>query len=192
MSSAEQARWFAEHVQPYEPALRAFLSKRFPAVADHEDLLQETYIRLLRANERGTLTDARGFLFKVARNAAIDMFRRERSSRCESLSELEATPSLEAQNDLRDALDQRQRLDILVDAIEALPERCREVMMLRHIEGLSYKEIAARLRISADTVKAHIVKGMRDCTIYFARRGALDQHGELQGTSNNIRGVAHQ
>lgn len=48
MSSAEQARWFSEHVQPHEPALRAYLSKRFPSLPDHDDLVQETYARLLR------------------------------------------------------------------------------------------------------------------------------------------------
>lgn len=48
MSSAEQARWFSEHVQPHEPALRAYLSMRFPSLPDHDDLVQETYARLLR------------------------------------------------------------------------------------------------------------------------------------------------
>ena len=48
MSSPEQARWFSEHVHPHEPALRAYLSKRFPTLPDHDDLVQETYVRVLR------------------------------------------------------------------------------------------------------------------------------------------------
>ena len=40
MSSLEQTRWFSEQVQPHEPALRAYLSKRFPALPDHDDLVQ--------------------------------------------------------------------------------------------------------------------------------------------------------
>ena len=56
------ARWFAEEVQPHEPALRAYLRARFPAVGDHDDLVQETYARLLRAREQGRLTYAKAFL----------------------------------------------------------------------------------------------------------------------------------
>ena len=48
MASAEQSCWFSEHVQPHEPALRAFLANRFPTLPDHDDLVQEIYIRILR------------------------------------------------------------------------------------------------------------------------------------------------
>ena len=53
MSTAEKARWFSEHVHPHEPALRAYLSKRFPALPDHDDLVQETYARILRVDDPG-------------------------------------------------------------------------------------------------------------------------------------------
>ncbi len=44
-----ESKWFAEDVKPYEPALRAYLLKRFPSLPDHDDVVQETYTRLLRA-----------------------------------------------------------------------------------------------------------------------------------------------
>ena len=47
-------------------------------------------------------------------------------------------------------------------------------MMLRHIDGLSYKEIADRLGISANTVRVHMVKGLKECTAYFRQQGLLD------------------
>jgi RNA polymerase sigma-70 factor (ECF subfamily) len=55
MPPIDQAQWFSEQVQPHEPALRAYLSKRFPALPDHDDLVQETYIRTLRAHRIHTL-----------------------------------------------------------------------------------------------------------------------------------------
>ncbi|MBI2497428.1 MAG: RNA polymerase subunit sigma-24, partial [Opitutae bacterium] len=45
---ADFARWFAEEVQPHEPALRAWLRNRFPTLVDPDDLVQESYARLLR------------------------------------------------------------------------------------------------------------------------------------------------
>ena len=75
--------------------------------------------------------------------------------------------------DLAVAAEHEQRLEILLEAILALPERCRQVMMLRHLDGLAYKEIAERLGISPETVKVHMIKGVKDCTRLFRQRGLL-------------------
>ena len=51
--AVEDARWFAEEVQPYEAALRAYLHGRFPSLPDQDDIVQDTYARLLRARAAG-------------------------------------------------------------------------------------------------------------------------------------------
>ncbi len=173
MPPTDQARWFSAHVQPYEPALRAYLQKRFPALPDHDDLLQETYVRTLRAYEGGRVTHAKAFLFTTARNAAIDLFRRRRGHDHEEITEIAALPVLDEPPGVGEASEREQRLEILLEAILALPERCRQVMILRHLDGLAYKEIADRLGISPETVKVHMIKGLKDCTRYFHRRGLL-------------------
>ncbi|MBC7366583.1 MAG: RNA polymerase sigma factor [Undibacterium sp.] len=174
MPPTDQARWFSAHVQPCEPALRAYLQKRFPALPDHDDLLQETYVRTLRAYEGGRVTHARAFLFTTARNAAIDLFRRRRAQIHEEISETTALMIIDENPGLAESQEREQRLDLLLEAILALPERCRQVMMLRHLDGLAYKEIAVRLGISPETVKVHMIKGVKDCTRFFHQRGLLD------------------
>ncbi len=174
MSSSDQARWFSEQVQPHEPALRAYLSKRFPALPDHDDLVQETYVRTLRAHAGGRVPCARAFLFTTARNAAIDLFRRRRGHTHEEISEFDALPLLDEAPGVAEATEREQRLDVLLEAILALPERCRQVMMLRHLDGLAYKEISERLGISPETVKVHMIKGVKDCTRFFRQRGLLE------------------
>uniref|UniRef100_UPI0039C9A7C1 RNA polymerase sigma factor n=1 Tax=Horticoccus sp. 23ND18S-11 TaxID=3391832 RepID=UPI0039C9A7C1 len=173
MPPTDQARWFSAHVQPYEPALRAYLQKRFPALPDHDDLLQETYVRTLRAYEGGRVTHAKAFLFTTARNAAIDLFRRRRGQDHEALCEFSALPMIDEAPDLGEALERERRLELLLEAILGLPERCRQVMMLRHLDGLAYKEIAERLGISPETVKVHMIKGVKDCTRFFHQCGLL-------------------
>ena len=173
MSTLEQSRWFSEQVQPHEPALRAYLSKRFPALPDHDDLVQETYVRTLRAHEGGRVPCARAFLFTTARNAAIDLFRRRRGHAHEELSEFSALPLIDEAPGIAESAEREQRLEVLLEAILALPERCRQVMMLRHLDGLAYKEIAERLGISPETVKVHMIKGLKDCTRFFRQRGLL-------------------
>lgn len=174
MSPAEQARWFAEEVKPYEPLLRGYLLKRFPSLPDHDDIVQEAYTRLLRAEGNGHAMRAKGFLFTVARNVAIDTLRRRRAVTYEPISDCTALPVLEETPGVAESLERQQRAEALIEAIASLPERCREVIMLRHLDGLAYKEIASRLGISPSTVRLHIIKGMRDCAAFFEKQGLLE------------------
>jgi RNA polymerase sigma factor (sigma-70 family) len=172
MPPTEQARWFAEEVQPHEPALRAYLLARFPSLSDHDDLVQEAYSRLLRAQAAGKVRYARALLFTTARNAALDLFRRRRVPLEMVTDDLELAV-LDEQLDAADLVGQQQELDILAEAVRALPDRCRQVIMLRYLDGLTYKEIALQLGISPETVKVHMAKGMRRCAEFFQQRGLL-------------------
>jgi RNA polymerase sigma factor (sigma-70 family) len=183
MPPSEQARWFAEEIKPHEVTLRGYLMRRFPTLMDHDDVVQEAYIRLLRAEEKEHLASAKAFLFTVARNVAIDMLRRRQAVAYEPISDLVEMPLLEEAPGIAESMERQQRLEVLIDAIASLPERCREVIMLRHLDGLAYKEIAERLGISPNTVKLHIVKGMRDCTAFFQTQGLLKTGSAAASTS---------
>jgi len=174
MPPSEQARWFAEEVQPHEPALRAYLQARFPTLGDHDDLVQETYARLLRAQGNGGVRYPKAFLFTAARNAAFDLFRRRGAKPTEAVTDLVELTVLEDRPGVGEQLDQSYELEVLADAVRALPDRCRQVIMLRYLDGLAYKEIAVQLGISAETVKVHMAKGMRRCAAFFAERGLLE------------------
>ena len=64
-----------------------------------------------------------------------------------------------------------QELELLTKAIQSLPARCRQVITLRKIYGLSQKEVAAQLGISEHTVEAQGTIGLRKLGEYFARLG---------------------
>lgn len=174
MPPSEHARWFSEEVQPHEPALRAYLQARFPTLGDHDDLVQETYTRLFRAQANGGVRYPKAFLFTAARNAAFDLFRRRGAKPTEAVTDLLEVTVLEERPEVGQLLDQSYELDVLADAVRALPDRCRQVIMLRYLDGLAYKEIATQLGISAETVKVHMAKGMRRCAAFFAERGLLE------------------
>ena len=175
MYSTEQSRWFVEEVKPYEPILRGYLQKRFPSLPDHDDIVQEAYIRLLRAEGNCHLTCAKAFLFTVARNVAIDLLRRRQATGHDRISDLAETRVLDETDSAAESLERQQRHEVLIEAMASLPDRCREVLMLRCLDGLAYKEIAQRLQISPNTVKVHMVKGVRDCTAFFRAHGLLDK-----------------
>jgi RNA polymerase sigma-70 factor (ECF subfamily) len=167
---SDYARWFAEEVQPHEPLLRAWLRSRFATLRDIDDLVQETYLRLFRARSAGKIDHPKSYLFATARNAALDRLRRDRIVAFEPLTD-SAAPLVSAPSpDLR-AADADAELALLTAALRALPERCREVLVLRKHHGLSHEEIATRLGISKNTVNAQITLGMMRCRQYFRDHG---------------------
>lgn len=168
---SENTRWFAEEVQPHEPSLRSYLRAVFPSLPDIDDLVQESYARLIHARDAGRIGYAKAFLFTTARNAALDFFRRRKVVSIEGVDDLSALPVAEDRPDVAAAVNKQEELALLSAAVRDLPERCRQVVTLRLLYALSHKEIAAELRISEHTVKAQLAKGMRRCAEYFEQRG---------------------
>lgn len=155
----EITRWFAEEVHPHESALRSYLRSRFPAVTDIDDLVQETYARLVHARSSGKVAEARPYLFTTARNAALDLYRRNQIVGVDPIAEMDQLSVLDDGPDAAETLSRDQELTLLADAIRALPDRCRQVVTLRKLHGLSHRAIAEKLGISENTVSAQITLG---------------------------------
>ena len=170
---SEQARWFAEEVQPHESLLRSWLRGLFPSLPDVDDLVQESYIRLIRAREAGKVGHAKAYLFTTARNAALDFFRRRKIVLIEAVGDLQDSNVLDETPDVADSISKQQELDLLAEAVGTLPDRCRQTLTLRLLYGLSHKEIAAELKVSEHTVKGQLAIGMRRCATYLEERGIV-------------------
>ena len=170
--SAETTRWFATEVQPHRPALRSWLLARFPTLPDVDDLVQESLTRMLRARENGPIGSARALLFTTARNLALDAVRRQRVVRFESITEETPSSVLADNTDVVETVSKQQELELLTKAIQALPERVRQVFTLRTAYGLTQKQIADRLGVSLSTVEKQMTQGIRLCAEFFARVGA--------------------
>lgn len=168
---SEQARWFAEHVLPHEAALRAWLHARFPSLGDVDDIVQESYQRLLRVQETGPVANPRAFLFVSARNFAFNQLRRLRRERRDPLTEVEVAAAFIDTAGIPESLAHAEDLRLLLAAIHTLPVRCREVMTLRKIYGLSQREVAVQLGIAEHTVEVQSRIGLRKCSEYFRRHG---------------------
>jgi RNA polymerase sigma-70 factor (ECF subfamily) len=154
-------KWFAEDVHPHDASLRAFLRGRFPAVRDVDDVVQESYLRIWKARALHPIDSAKAFLFRVARNLALDTLRRGRHSPIDGVTDLAALFVIDERPDAAAAAARQQEIDLLVDAIDALPARCREIFILRKLQGVSQKDIAARLGLSEQTVQVQAARGLR-------------------------------
>ncbi len=159
-------------VQPHESRLRHWLRRRFPWLTDVDDLVQDSMAKILRARSEGRVgSHARAYLFQTARNAAYDQARRNNVVSIESVAEMASLSVLEDRPDAAETLSRDQELEILAQAIESLPDRCRMIVKLQKLRGLSYQEISRQLGISVNTVNAQIQKAMRLCRDYLRAHG---------------------
>jgi RNA polymerase sigma factor (sigma-70 family) len=156
-------QWFVEAVQPHETALRRWLHVRFPRM-DTDDLVQESFLRILRAHASQPVEHPKAFLFTIARNLALNQIRHDRHEHREALREIDPSAVLDDTPGIPEALARRQEHELLIQALQSLPERARQVFTLRRIYGLSIKEICARLDIAEKTAEAHISLAIRRCT----------------------------
>lgn len=173
--SLKLSQWFVEEVQPHEPELRAYLRKSFPSLADIDDLVQETYARVVRARSAGGVSEARPYLFATARNTACDLFRRSRIVSITAIADIESLPVVEDRPSTFEALDRDKEIEILRQAIAALPQRCREVLTLCKLYGLSHREVAKQLGISEHTVHAQVALGVLRCRNFLRAEGLLTE-----------------
>ncbi len=167
----EDARWFQDEVQPHEPKLRAWLRARFPSLTDTDDLVQESYVRLIRARQAGGIANPKSYLFTTALHAALDLFRRNKVVSFESVGEFDRLSVLEERPNASEAASRNEELEILREAMHSLPTRCRQVFTLRKLYGLSHREIAAQLEISEKTVEEQVNRAMRKCAAFLRSRG---------------------
>jgi len=167
----ERTRWFAEEVHPHESSLRAYLRGSFPAIRDVDDVVQESFLRVWRARAAQPVRSARAFLFQVARHLALDLVRRERTSPFIPVRDINALPVLEPGPNASDTATEREKILLLADAIDALPERCRQIMILRKLQSVPQREVATRLGLAEKTVEAHLARGIARCEDYLRRRG---------------------
>ncbi|HRP05511.1 MAG TPA: sigma-70 family RNA polymerase sigma factor [Opitutaceae bacterium] len=175
-SDANHAAWFIREVQPHDRSLRAYLRKSLPCRADADDIAQETYFRLLRAKARDRIRATKPLLFAIARNAVRDFFfLRSRTEHVE-ITETAILPVLHEEQGTIESLCHAQELALLTEAIHALPERQREVILLRKIKGCSQKEIARLLGIAEHTVENLAVKGARRCADFLRAHGVTSSH----------------
>ena len=151
--------WFVREVLPLEPTLMRFLSQNWRNKGDIDDIRQDVYAQVLEAGEKAIPERTKSFVFATARNMLIKRFHHERIVAIDSVADLDAIgAAADAPGPERIAIA-RDNLRRLYTALDRLPPRCREAVILRRIEKLSRREIAQRMGISEKTVAAHITSG---------------------------------
>ncbi len=125
------------------------------------DLVQESFLILTRVSAQQSIAEPRAFLYRTAKNLAVDHLRRHRViADCARTVEIryEGTDHSAEQTNVAN-----QSLNRLEETLANLPDLTREVFCLIKLDGLSYRESARRLGLSERQVERHLMRAMLRC-----------------------------
>ncbi len=139
------------------------LRRRFGDRSFARDVMQDVCVHVLERSPGTAVHTPLAFLRRISTHLAIDRYRVEagRRAHVESMAELPEPASHHPTEEER--LGARQELDVLIDVIENLPPRCREVFIMHKIHQVPQAEVAQRLNISRQMVEKHLKAGMTAC-----------------------------
>ncbi|WP_439561681.1 RNA polymerase sigma factor [Roseinatronobacter sp.] len=158
------------------PRILRFAARMLNDRTEAEDVTQDAMLRLWRIapDWQDTGIPPAAWLFRVAANLCTDRLRRRRSGPADMPDLPDDAPAVDAQ------MMQTKRAAALQDALALLPERQRQAVILRHLEGLSNPDIAAIMMIGVEAVESLTARGKRNLTALLSGQreilGYEDEH----------------
>ena len=180
----EQDRQIAEVVAEQRSRLRNFIRKRVPNEADVEELLQDVFYELVKANRLlMPIEYVTGWLFSVARNRITDLFRKKKPENFSDAVTEDEDGELLRIEDLLPSPDagpealylRKALLDELESALAALPAEQREVFMAHELEGRGFKEMSEESGVNINTLLAR-----KRYAVLFLRQRLQSIHNEFE------------
>lgn len=157
----DQASQWENVAVRYRAPLRGFFARRVRDQADVEDLVQEVFLRLVGRIDGGPIEKVEQYLFQTAANVLRDRGRRSlvrETDAHESFDEVVHEASAEITPER--VLLGKESVALVVAALRQLPERTRDIFVLRAMEQRKYADIATMLCISTRAVEMHMAKAL--------------------------------
>ncbi len=148
---------YAQLVRRHQRAIVRHLANLTGSRDEAVELAQDVFLKAWEAlAEWRPNSQVQPWLYRIASNLAFDLLRRRRTVRFEAIDEAYEGHSSEPEPDRR--LQDKQAIAGLQAALQRLPVELSEIILLREVEGLSYQELSATLRIDEGTVKSRLAR----------------------------------
>jgi RNA polymerase sigma-70 factor (ECF subfamily) len=161
----------------HRAALTRYAQRIVANPSQAEDVVQEAWFRLRRAQDPELIRDPLSYFYRVVRNVAVDARRAltRETARSAGPAEIMAMTLADEQPSAEQAAAARSELRTVLDALAELPERTRLAVRLNRIEGRKLREVAERMDISVTWAHALVAEGVAYCD---ARRNAVPEKSE--------------
>jgi RNA polymerase sigma-70 factor (ECF subfamily) len=152
--------YFAVLVERYVPKLTRYIRRRSLATSDDiDDLLQNIFIKVYRnINEYNSSLLFSSWIYRITHNEMIDWYRREKRRATLSLDDdaQDIISKLISEDDQTTRFSNEEQKQYIINTLNGLDEKYKEILLLRFFEEKSYEEIADILKIPAGTVAVRI------------------------------------
>lgn len=172
IAPGSRSDWLTRDLLPHEPWLRRYLLLSSCPIADIDDVVQDCFLRIYAAVSIERVPSPRALLRRVAHNLIIDRHRRRLGVEHVALDAALEVPSPACPQD--ELIDIRRTLSRVATAMEAFPERRRDIVERRCLAGQSSRETAADLGVCSSTVDKQLRASIE--MLRFARDGALEEY----------------
>ncbi|MCV6604251.1 MAG: sigma-70 family RNA polymerase sigma factor [Porticoccaceae bacterium] len=156
---------------------------------DIDDILQETILRALEAEKRTDIQQPRSFLVGVAKNVARAELRRKSKNLEDTLEVFDPEKHQCDKPSVESVVDARHRMEIFAQVVAELPPQCRKVFVLKHVYGVSHKEISRKLGIAVSTVEKHVSLGLRKSRLAMLEK--MSEHSDAGKTDEKTANFGH-
>ncbi len=146
--------------------LKRFLARFYSNSQDIEDVAQEAYLRAYVAEQQKEIEQPKAYLYRIARNIALTELTKKSKKITDYLEESGASVVIEGGAAADSEVEAQESLGLYCEAIAALPEKCRQVFLLRKVHGLAHKEIAERMSLSVSSVEKYLLRGILECKAF--------------------------
>ena len=148
--------------------LRAYLTRILRSDADADDVAQEAFLRLCRCPDFARFHQPRAVLFKTGYRLALNKLRQRRRNPLDRADEGVSDTTCGVAVSAEEAVIAREQEIAYGHALESLSPRRRQVIELRTVHELSYKEMSDTLGLSVSTLEKHLARGKSDCSAVLA------------------------
>lgn len=159
---------FSKIYSLYFPRMVRFAREYVISSEEAQNIVQDLFLYLWEHREMlQSVSNLDAFLFTLIKNRCIDFYRQKSrmdklKASLDSLQERELYLKMEALAEFEESVFSAEDIETLLDnAVESLPEKCKQVFILSRMEGLKHEEIASQLHISVNTVQNHISTALR-------------------------------
>lgn len=157
----ERAQWLAHNILPHEANIRSWLYRIIRHSIDADDVVQEAYARLSAMETVANIHNPRAYFFQTVISILKRETRRELARPFEINIDVHQVKVAAHDIPADRQYEAREDLSRLIAAVETLPPKCRQVFIMRRVQGMAQRDIASALEISENTVEKHINRAIK-------------------------------
>lgn len=151
-------------------SLKRFIGRFMRASPDIEDIAQEAFLRAYTVELSRAIEQPKSFLFRIAKHLALSQLTRKSRQITDYIEDSDDPDVIQLDHSAEEEVSAHQMLGLHCEAVAELAPQCRQVYLLRKVQGFSHKEIAEHMGIAVSTVEKHLMKSIAQCDRYVRER----------------------